>query len=325
MRSEEASYVPVCCFVFGDCQRALGSQSMTASLPPTTRSGNMTGIGLMVLATMAMVIQHSMVKQLAGELSILEIVFFRTVAALLFFMPWISRSGLAIFQTDKLGLHLLRAFFQSCSAFAFFLGLAIVPLATVTALHFTTPLFAVLIGIITLGERVSIRRWTAIAAGFVGTLIILRPNGGSLGYGELLVLGSAVAWAAAIIVIKILGRTDSSITITAYMYLLMTPITLIAAVFDWRWPTGQQYLWLLGIGLTGALGHVFTAEALKRAPTHVVTPLDFFRLVWATLIGLLLFDEAADFYVWGGGAIVIASVSYIVLREHQVSAVRRRL
>jgi drug/metabolite transporter (DMT)-like permease len=325
MRSEEASYVPVCCFVFGDCQRALGSQSMTASLPPTTRSGNMTGIGLMVLATMAMVIQHSMVKQLAGELSILEIVFFRTVAALLFFMPWILRSGLAIFQTDKLGLHLLRAFFQSCSAFAFFLGLAIVPLATVTALHFTTPLFAVLIGIITLGERVSIRRWTAIAAGFVGTLIILRPNGGSLGYGELLVLGSAVAWAAAIIVIKILGRTDSSITITAYMYLLMTPITLIAAVFDWRWPTGQQYLWLLGIGLTGALGHVFTAEALKRAPTHVVTPLDFFRLVWATLIGLLLFDEAADFYVWGGGAIVIASVSYIVLREHQVSAVRRRL
>ena len=153
----------------------------------------------------------------------------------------------------------------------------------------------------------------------------MRPNGGSLGYGELLVLGSAVAWAAAIIVIKILGRTDSSITITAYMYLLMTPITLIAAVFDWRWPTGQQYLWLLGIGLTGALGHVFTAEALKRAPTHVVTPLDFFRLVWATLIGLLLFDEAADFYVWGGGAIVIASVSYIVLREHQVSAVRRRL
>ena len=325
MRSEEASYVPVYCFVFGDCQRALGSQSMTASLPPTTRSGNMTGIGLMVLATMAMVIQHSMVKQLAGELSILEIVFFRTVAALLFFMPWILRSGLAIFQTDKLGLHLLRAFFQSCSAFAFFLGLAIVPLATVTALHFTTPLFAVLIGIITLGERVSIRRWTAIAAGFVGTLIILRPNGGSLGYGELLVLGSAVAWAAAIIVIKILGRTDSSITITAYMYLLMTPITLITAVFDWRWPTGQQYLWLLGIGLTGALGHVFTAEALKRAPTHVVTPLDFFRLVWATLIGLLLFDEAADFYVWGGGAIVIASVSYIVLREHQVSAVRRRL
>ena len=296
---------------------------MTASSLPTSRSENMTGIGLMVLATMAMIVQHSMVKQLAGELSILEIVFFRTVAALLFFMPWMLRSGFAIFQTDKIGLHLLRAFFQTCSAFAFFLGLAIVPLATVTALHFTTPLFAVLIGIIALGERVSARRWTAIAAGFIGTLIILRPDGGSFGYGELLILGSAIAWAAAIIVIKVLGRTDSSITITAYMYLLMTPITLIAALFDWRWPTGEQYLWLVGIGLTGALGHVFTAEALKRAPTHVVTPFDFFRLVWATLIGMLLFSEDADMFVWGGGAIVIASVSYIVWREHQISAAQR--
>ena len=296
---------------------------MTAPSLPTSRSENMTGIGLMVLATMAMIVQHSMVKQLAGELSILEIVFFRTVAALLFFMPWMLRSGFAIFQTDKIGLHLLRAFFQTCSAFAFFLGLAIVPLATVTALHFTTPLFAVLIGIIALGERVSVRRWTAIAAGFIGTLIILRPDGGSLGHGELLILGSAIAWAAAIIVIKVLGRTDSSITITAYMYLLMTPITLIAALFDWRWLTGEQYLWLVGIGLTGALGHVFTAEALKRAPTHVVTPFDFFRLVWATLIGMLLFSEDADMFVWGGGAIVIASVSYIVWREHQISAAQR--
>ena len=298
---------------------------MTAPSLPTSRSENMTGIGLMVLATMAMIVQHSMVKQLAGELSILEIVFFRTVAALLFFMPWMLRSGFAIFQTDKIGLHLLRAFFQTCSAFAFFLGLAIVPLATVTALHFTTPLFAVLIGIIALGERVSVRRWTAIAAGFIGTLIILRPDGGSLGYGELLILGSAIAWAAAIIVIKVLGRTDSSITITAYMYLLMTPITLMAALFDWRWPTGEQYLWLVGIGLTGALGHVFTAEALKRAPTHVVTPFDFFRLVWATVIGMLLFGEDADMFVWGGGAIVIASVSYIVWREHQISAAQRPL
>ena len=91
---------------------------MTAPSLPTSRSANMTGIGLMVLATMAMIVQHSMVKQLAGELSILEIVFFRTVAALLFFMPWMLRSGFTIFQTDKIGLHLLRAFFQTCSGYS---------------------------------------------------------------------------------------------------------------------------------------------------------------------------------------------------------------
>ena len=282
-------------------------------------SANLIGIALIVAATLVMILQHSLVKALAAEMSILEIVFFRTATAVLFFLPWMLRSGLAIFRTERIGLHILRATFQTFSAFGFFLGLAIVPLATVTALHFMTPIFAVLIGIFILGERVSVRRWSAILAGFVGTMLILRPGVSTVGYGELLVLGSAVAWACAIIVIKVLSRTDTSVTITAYMYVLMTPATLIAASFDWTWPTLEQYGWLVAIGLTGALGHVLTAEALKRGDTHVVTPFDFFRLIWATLIGILLFGEAVDNLVWIGGTIVIASVSYIAWRERQIA------
>jgi drug/metabolite transporter (DMT)-like permease len=282
-------------------------------------SGNLIGIALIIAATLVMILQHSLVKALAAEMSILEIVFFRTATAVLFFLPWMLRSGLAIFRTERIGLHVLRATFQTFSAFGFFLGLAIVPLATVTALHFTTPIFAVLIGIFILGERVSVRRWSAILAGFVGTMMILRPGVATVGYGELLVLGSAVAWACAIIVIKVLSRTDTSVTITAYMYVLMTPATLIAASFDWTWPTWEQYGWLVAIGLTGALGHVLTAEALSRGDTHVVTPFDFFRLIWATLIGILLFGESVDSLVWVGGAVVIASVSYIAWRERQIA------
>ena len=282
-------------------------------------SANLIGIALIVAATLVMILQHSLVKALAAEMSILEIVFFRTATAVLFFLPWMLRSGLAIFRTERIGLHILRATFQTFSAFGFFLGLAIVPLATVTALHFMTPIFAVLIGIFILGERVSVRRWSAILAGFVGTMLILRPGVSTVGYGELLVLGSAVAWACAIIVIKVLSRTDTSVTITAYMYVLMTPATLIAASFDWTWPTLEQYGWLVAIGMTGALGHVLTAEALKRGDTHVVTPFDFFRLIWATLIGILLFGESVDNFVWIGGTIVIASVSYIAWRERQIA------
>ena len=282
-------------------------------------SANLIGIALIVAATLVMILQHSLVKALAAEMSILEIVFFRTATAVLFFLPWMLRSGLAIFRTERIGLHILRATFQTFSAFGFFLGLAIVPLATVTALHFTTPIFVVLIGIFILGERVSVRRWSAILAGFVGTMLILRPGFSTVGYGELLVLGSAVAWACAIIVIKVLSRTDTSVTITAYMYVLMTPATLIAASFDWTWPTLEQYGWLVAIGLTGALGHVLMAEALKRGDTHVVTPFDFFRLIWATLIGILLFGESVDNLVWIGGTIVIASVSYIAWRERQIA------
>lgn len=278
-------------------------------------SGNLIGIALIIAATVVMIVQHSLVKALASDISILEIVFFRTATAVLFFLPWMLRSGLAIFHTERIGLHVLRASFQTLSAFGFFLGLAVVPLATVTALHFTTPIIAVVIGMIVLGERVSIRRWAAILVGFAGTLLILRPGFATVGYGEFLVLGSAVAWACAIIVIKVLSRSDTSITITAYMYVLMTPATLIAASFDWIWPSLEQFGWLVAIGLTGALGHVLMAEALKRGDTHVVTPFDFFRLIWATLAGILLFGEAVDSLVWLGGAIVIASVSYIAWRE----------
>ena len=112
--------------------------------------------------------------------------------------------------------------FEAFSAVGFFLGLGIVPLATIAVLHFTAPIFAVLIGIFLLGERVSVRRWLAILAGFNGTILILQPGVATVSCGEFLILGSAVAWACMSIVITVLLRTDTKVIITAYMYVLMT-------------------------------------------------------------------------------------------------------
>ena len=286
-------------------------------------SGSLGGIALMIAASVVLIFQHSTAKWLSADLSVLEIVFFRTVTALLFFVPWIYRSGLAIFRTERLGLHMVRAGLQTLSGFGFFIALSVAPLATVTALQFTTPIFAVLIGIFVLGERVSVRRWSAIIAGFAGTLVIIRPDAASFEWATLLVLGSALCWAGAIIVIKTLGRTDSSVTITAYMYLLMTPVTLAVALIDWTWPTPEQYAWLIAIGISGALAHLLMAEALRRAPTHVVSPFEFFRLIWATLIGIFIFGDPPDVYVWAGGLVVMASVSYIAWREHVLAQAAR--
>ena len=90
------------------------------------------------------------------------------------------------------------------------------------------------------------------------------------------------------------------------------------ASFGWTWPTLEQYGWLVAISLTGELAHVLTVEGLSRGDTHVVTPFDFFRLIWATLIGILLFGESVDNLVWIGGPVVIASVTYIARRERQI-------
>jgi len=138
-------------------------------------------------------------------------------------------------RTRRFGLHLLRALLKMVSALGFFFGLAVTPLATVTALHFTAPVFATLIAVLFLRERISVRRWSAIFLGFAGTVIIPRPGFAEVELGALMVVLSALSCGVAMIVIKILSRTDSSITITAHMYLLMTPMTLIAALVDWRW------------------------------------------------------------------------------------------
>ena len=285
---------------------------------PAVQGGNLKGMVLMLCATVVLISQHGMVKHLSSDLHTFEIVFFRTVTAFFFFLPWMLRSGLGILQTDRFRLHVVRAVLQLISALCFFFGLAVTPLATVTTLHFTAPIFATLIAIFVLREAISVRRWIAILIGFAGTYVILRPGLVEVDTGALMVVLSALSWGVAMVVIKILSRTDSSVTITAYMYLLMTPMTLVAALVDWRWPTLEQYGWLLLIGVTGAGAHLLMAEALKQGDTHVVTPVDFIRLIWAALIGYFLFGEYPDLFTWIGGAMIIVSASYIVWRESRL-------
>jgi drug/metabolite transporter (DMT)-like permease len=289
---------------------------MTA--PSAARSGNLYGMTLMLGATIVLIGQHTMVKYLSTDLHTFQIVFFRTVTALVFFLPWMLQSRQSILHTRRLGLHLVRAALQMVSALSFFFGLAVTPLATVTALHFTAPVFATLIAVFVLREAISVRRWSAIFLGFAGTYVILRPGLAEVPFGALMVVVSALSWGVAMVLIKILSRTDSSVTTTAYMYLLMTPMTFVAALIDWRWPTLAQYGWLLLIGVTGAAAHLLMAESLKQGDTHVVTPIDFFRLIWAALIGYFLFGEIPDAFTWIGGSMIIVSVSYIVWREHRV-------
>ena len=169
-----------------------------------------------------------------------------------------------------------------------------------------------------LGETVRLRRWTAIGVGFAGVLIILRPGFEQVGLGQLLVLCSSLIWACALLVIKTLSRTDSSVTITSYMAFLMIPLILIPASFVWRWPEGEQLLWLVLIGVLGGSGQLCVAEALHQADTAVVMPFDFCKLLWITVLAYLAFGEVPDRFTWLGGAVVFASALCITYRERRV-------
>jgi drug/metabolite transporter (DMT)-like permease len=176
-----------------------------------------------------------------------------------------------------------------------------------------------LLAALILGETVRLRRWSAVVVGFIGALVVLRPGFAEVGLGQVLVLFSSLVWACALLVIKTLGRTDSSATIIAYMALLMIPLTLVPAAFVWRWPDATELLWLVAVGLLGGTGQLCMTEALRRADTAVVMPIDFCKLPWVAAIAYLAFGQVPDRYTWLGGGIIFASAVYIAYRERQVA------
>jgi len=274
------------------------------------------GIGWMLLATFFAAAMHASVRKVADSgLHPFEVAFFRNLFGLLALAPWFVRSGMAPLRTRRLGLYSLRAAINLCAMLAFFYALAVAPLTQVTALAFTAPVFATLLAIPVLGEVIGLRRWAAIAVAFAGTVLIIRPGFEPLGAGSALALAAALGWAAVILIMRTLGRTESAVTITAYMSLLITPLALVPALFVWIWPTTEQLRWLIFIGVIGNIGQLCLSQALKEADTHVVMPMDFLRLIWIAAIAYVAFDEVPDLPTWAGGGVIFASGAYIAYRE----------
>ena len=209
------------------------------------------GITLMFVATFFFAAMHAVIRHLTDHLHPFEVAFFRNVFGLIFVIPWFIRFGLEPLRTNHLKLHVYRSLVNVVAMFSFFYAISITPLAEVTALGFAAPIFATVLAALLLGDVIRLRRWTAVIVGFLGTLIILRPGFSEIGLGQFLVLNSTVFWAAALLLIKTIGRHDSSVTIITYMSLLQLPLSLIPALFVWTWPSSDLWIWLLVIGLLG--------------------------------------------------------------------------
>lgn len=278
---------------------------------------NLLGIAWMLAATVCLASMHTTISHVSDEVHPFIVVFFRLLFALVVVIPFFMKQGLVPLKTRRLGMLVLRGVLNFGAMIAFFTALSLSPIADVTALSFSAPLFATLLAVLILKERLGWRRILAIVAGFIGTLIVLRPGFTeiSLGYG--LVLVSAVFWGACVIIIKDLGRTESAVTITTYMSLVMAPLALIPALFVWTTPSLQDFVWLGLLGLLGGIGQLCVSQSLKHGQTHVVMPFDFLRLLWVSFTGLIFFGEVPDIFVWLGGALIFGSTAYITVRERQ--------
>lgn len=283
--------------------------------PQLPMTDNLKGILLMLASTVAFIGMHTMIKDLATDMHPFEIAFFRNFFGLIFITPMILRHGLAPMKTKRLGLHSARAGLNVVSMLCFFMALSLAPLTDVTALTFSAPIFGTVLAVVFLKEVVGVRRWVAIGVGFAGTLVVLRPGFVDVGTGQLLALIAALLWGCALIIIKNLTRTESSLTITFYMMVLVAPLSLIPAMFFWTWPTTDQYIYLGILAVFGTTGHLLMNQALKFAEANVVLPIDFVRLIWVSIIGYFIFGEIPEFFTYLGGAMIFASGIYIAYRE----------
>ena len=281
------------------------------------------GAALMIGACAGFAAMMAIVRLVSAQVHPFEAAFFRNLFGMLLMLPWLLRVGPGPLRTGRPSMHLARAVLGLGAMLLLFTALSLLPLAEVTALSFTAPLFATLGAALLLRERVGLRRWLATFAGFAGALIILRPGVESFGVPALIALSSAAAIAAAQLTVKSLSRTEHPNAIVLIMGLLMTPMSLFPALFVWTWPDTATLLWLLLMGLVATMGQVLLVRALAAADASLVMPFDFSRLIFTSALGYLTFGEVPDGWTWAGGAIVVAATVYIARRETMLDMRRR--
>jgi len=270
---------------------------------------------LIVFAGFLFSSMNAMIRHVSSELHPLEIVFFRSLFGFVAMVPWLSRQGFGVLRTRRPGLIGFRTLLGFLSMATWFSALAIVPLGNAVALGFTAPLFAAVAAVIVLREVIRARRITALAVGFGGMLIILRPGMQSIGTGEVMVVVSALAMALSVITMKILTRTEQVGSLVVYQTMLTTPIALVPALFVWTWPSAEMWMWVILIGIVASTAHMAFTRAFSLADTMYLMPFDYLRLPQVAFLGWALFGEPTDFYTWAGAAIIAVSSIYVAHRE----------
>lgn len=274
------------------------------------------GIILMCVAVVTFTISSTLVKGLGGGYPVSQIVFFRCLLAFLPLYVVIHRGGgWQILQTKRPWAHAFRVVVGGFALFIGFYALTLMPLADYFAYTYAAPLFATLLSIPILGEKVGIRRWTAVLVGFAGVLIMLRPGAQSFDSATLVAIAAAFTYAIAIVAVRNLARTESSAATVFYFTLAGLILSAAVLPFEWRTPTWREWALLVGIGLASGFGQILMTDAYRLAPPAVIAPFDYTSMVWALILGYALFGDFPDWPMLVGAAVVIASGVYIIYRE----------
>ena len=271
----------------------------------------------MVISGLFFVFMHSAVKYLSKEVHIFEIAFFRCALVIFVLAPIILQQGKSVFITGQPKIQFQRITTNSVAMLCFFYGISSTSLAQLTTLGFTVPIFTTILAVVFMKEKIRFRRTSALIIGFIGTLIVMRPDI-SIELGAVLIIYSSFLWSVCLIYIKKLTETDSAITISLYFGIGMIPATFVMAFPVFEMIDLRQFIILIFIAITGTLAQTIMNFAFEKGELALLLPFDFLRLIWSVLIGYALFAEEPEITLWIGGFLIIGSTSYITWRESKL-------
>jgi drug/metabolite transporter (DMT)-like permease len=290
--------------------------------PPSSRHLPVLGITLKLASVVVVAGMLVCIKYLGREIPAGQTIFVRGLISVvvLTLLAW-GTGRLHLLKTDNWRSHALRSLCGTVSMFCLFVAIAMIPLADLTAISFTTPLFLTVLAMVFLGERIHGFRWTALGVGFVGVLVTIGPHlsfthGASA--GVLVALSSAIFSAFALMFLRKMSGGEHAITITFYFSLTFMVCSALTAIRGWPMPTSEQWLLIVGAGLFGVFGQVLMTYSYRYAEASTIAPIDYSNMIMSIVLGYLFFDEIPTLSVWIGAPLILGAGLIILWREYSL-------
>ncbi|WP_235399194.1 DMT family transporter [Sphingomonas sp. SRS2] len=281
---------------------------------------NLRGIVLRSLSVMCFAVTIAAMKKASEDgVVAMEMIFYRSLFGLPLVLAWlIAGPGIRVIRTKRPGAHLIRSAIGLIGILMNFVALIRLPLADAVTIGFSAPIFATIVSGLLLGDKIGPHRWAAVVFGFLGVAMIVRPGATSLDqFGLLMAIGGAIGTATVTITVRQLGGTEHAGAIVFWFFICAGVASGIGSIFLGQAHMPQTWALLVLGGLFGAAAQVLMTMSLQAAPVSVVSPFDYLQIVWATLIGWLVWSVGPSLGTLAGGALIVGSGLYTAWREHR--------
>jgi len=278
-------------------------------------SHNLRGSVYMMSALLVYAVMVGSIKHVGGVIPLVQILLIRQIIMSVIIVAFSAGSLGPMLRTTRPGLQVVRSVLTLISMLCGFTAIIKIPLAQATAIGFSQVLFVTIAAVLVLKEVVDARRWAATLIGFAGVLIMLRPSGDGLDLYAMMAVGGAVFGAGITVSVRMLAATERTDTILIYQGLVLIALLAVPGWLFWVPPTTEQWLWLLVLSLFGTAGQWLITRAYQVGEAAALAPLDFSRLILASLTGFVFFAEIPALSTWIGAAIVIGATLYTIRKN----------